>query len=79
MFLVRARGSYCLRFADLRAVNNVGRSHTYPSNFVDTAEKDIDDILAINVTSTLKFTHLILPGMVKRYVPYGRSIVDHSC
>jgi 17beta-estradiol 17-dehydrogenase / very-long-chain 3-oxoacyl-CoA reductase len=52
-------------------VNNVGRSHEMPTNFVDTAQKEIDDILAINIHATLRMTSMIMPGMIQRY----RSIV----
>lgn len=48
-------------------VNNVGRSHEMPTDFVDTTQKEIDDILAINIHATLRMTSMVLPGMIHRY------------
>ncbi|KAI0093353.1 hypothetical protein BDY19DRAFT_923366 [Irpex rosettiformis] len=47
-------------------VNNVGRSHAFPVDFVDTTEEEVDNILTINIDATLKVTRAILPGMVQR-------------
>ncbi|KAF8129950.1 hypothetical protein EV363DRAFT_1219869 [Boletus edulis] len=47
-------------------VNNVGKSHTMPSYFVETAEQEIEDIVTINVNATLRVTHAVLPGMIQR-------------
>lgn len=47
-------------------VNNVGRSHTFPSDFVDAPVEEVDNILTININATLKVTRTILPGMIKR-------------
>jgi len=47
-------------------VNNVGRSHEMPTDYVDTAQNEIDDILAINIHATLRMTSMILPGMMNR-------------
>jgi len=47
-------------------VNNVGKSHTMPSYFVETAEQEIEDIVTINVQGTLRVTHAVLPGMIAR-------------
>lgn len=59
-------------------MNNVGRSHSYPSDFVDTTEEDVDNILTININSTLKFTHMVLAGMTKRYASSVYAIKDLS-
>lgn len=47
-------------------VNNVGKSHDIPVPFLETAQKEMDDIITINVTGTLKVTQLVAPGMVSR-------------
>ena len=49
-------------------VNNVGRSHEMPTDYVDTAQNEIDDILAINIHATLRMTSMVLPGMMNRYI-----------
>jgi len=38
-----------------------------PAYFIDTPQDEITDIVTINVNATLRVTHAILPGMVKRY------------
>ncbi|TFY82023.1 hypothetical protein EWM64_g1987 [Hericium alpestre] len=47
-------------------VNNVGKSHDMPTDFVDTPADEIHDILAINVNATVRVTEIIVPGMVSR-------------
>ncbi|KAF8588867.1 NAD(P)-binding protein [Ramaria rubella] len=47
-------------------VNNVGRSHEMPIDFVDTLEQDMRDIIQINVNSALKITSIVLPGLLAR-------------
>ncbi|KAF7428506.1 hypothetical protein PC9H_007730 [Pleurotus ostreatus] len=47
-------------------VNNVGKSHNMPANFVETPRDEIKDIVSINVNATLRVTYEILPGMVQR-------------
>ncbi|PSR73920.1 hypothetical protein PHLCEN_2v10278 [Hermanssonia centrifuga] len=47
-------------------VNNVGRSHSYPADFVDAPEEEVDNILSININATVKVTRAVLPGMIKR-------------
>jgi len=39
-----------------------------PTDYVDTAQNEIDDILAINIHATLRMTSMILPGMMNRYI-----------
>ncbi|THH16063.1 hypothetical protein EW146_g4525 [Bondarzewia mesenterica] len=48
-------------------VNNVGKSHEMPVDFVDTPADEIHDILAININATLRVTSLVSPGMVSRH------------
>lgn len=47
------------------AVNNVGVSHAHPVYFYETSEKEMNDIVQVNVLATLKITSLVLPNMVK--------------
>lgn len=47
-------------------VNNVGKSHTAPVYFAEAVEKEIEDILRINVNANVRVTKLILPRMVER-------------
>ncbi|KDQ55016.1 hypothetical protein JAAARDRAFT_60023 [Jaapia argillacea MUCL 33604] len=47
-------------------VNNAGKSHEMPTDFVDTPKHEMDDIVAINVSAVLRVTSIILPGMVQR-------------
>ena len=48
-------------------VNNVGLSHSIPVPFVDTDEKEMEDIITINCTGTLRVTQIVAPGMIKRH------------
>ena len=48
-------------------VNNVGKSHTAPVYFAEAAEKEVEDILRINVNANVRVTKLILPRMIERY------------
>lgn len=47
-------------------VNNVGQSHSIPVPFILTPQKEMIDIIGINVIATLRVTKLVAPGMVKR-------------
>lgn len=42
-------------------VNNVGRSHSMPVSFLDTDEKEMNDIITINNLATLKITRAVAP------------------
>jgi 17beta-estradiol 17-dehydrogenase / very-long-chain 3-oxoacyl-CoA reductase len=52
---------------NVSVVNNVGRSHTMPVYFHETPTDEMSNILAININATLRITHSVLPGMIKRY------------
>lgn len=47
-------------------VNNVGKQYEYPMFLTEVPEKELWDIININVGATTLMTHLILPGMLKR-------------
>jgi len=49
-------------------VNNVGVSHEFPADFVDTSPEELATIINVNVTATLRITSLIAPSMVSRFV-----------
>jgi short-subunit dehydrogenase len=62
----------------LKTVNNVGVSHEFPADFVDTSPEELATIINVNVTATLRITSLIAPSMVSRFVSslsWGR----HTC
>lgn len=46
-------------------VNNVGLSHDIPVSFLDTDEKEMNDIITINNVSTLRTTKIVLPNMME--------------
>ncbi|KAF7974355.1 hypothetical protein HWV62_12306 [Athelia sp. TMB] len=47
-------------------VNNVGKSHEMPVDFIDTPPSEIADILTININGTLRLTSIVLPIMKRR-------------
>jgi 17beta-estradiol 17-dehydrogenase / very-long-chain 3-oxoacyl-CoA reductase len=47
-------------------INNVGLSHSIPVPFIQTEEKEMKDIITINVIGTLRVTQLIAPIMVRQ-------------
>lgn len=52
-----------------KTVNNVGVSHEFPTDFVDTSTEELATIINVNVTATLRITSLIAPSMASRLVP----------
>ena len=56
-------------------VNNVGKSHTAPVYFAEAAEKEVEDILRINVNANVRVTKHILPRMIERYFGFSRSAI----
>jgi short chain dehydrogenase len=51
-----------------KIVNNVGVSHEFPTDFVDTSPEELATIINVNVTATLRVTSLIAPSMASRFV-----------
>ncbi|EPQ54976.1 3-ketoacyl-CoA reductase [Gloeophyllum trabeum ATCC 11539] len=47
-------------------VNNAGKSHEMPTDFVETPKSEMDDILAINTRAVLRITALVVPHMLQR-------------
>jgi 17beta-estradiol 17-dehydrogenase / very-long-chain 3-oxoacyl-CoA reductase len=50
----------------LWTVNNVGVSHEFPTDFIDTPPEELVAIKNVNVSATLRITSLIAPSMVSR-------------
>ncbi|KAH3902171.1 probable Very-long-chain 3-oxoacyl-CoA reductase [Saccharomycodes ludwigii] len=46
-------------------VNNVGQSHSIPVPFLETEDKEINDIITINDKFTLKITKIIVPRIIE--------------
>ena len=46
-------------------VNNVGQSHSIPVPFVETTTEEMNNIITVNCTGTLKVTQLVLPSMLQ--------------
>ena len=59
-------------------VNNAGKSYTYPEDFHASTAKDMEDIVSINVSSLVRLTRMILPGMVERYVTPARQFYVYA-
>ena len=47
-------------------INNVGLSHSIPVPFAQTPPTEMQNIITINCTATLRVTSLALPGMLSR-------------
>lgn len=47
-------------------VNNVGKSHDIPVPFTQTAQQEMEDIIALNCVATLRVTQIVALGMVER-------------
>lgn len=47
-------------------INNVGMSHDMPVPFIQTSQKEMEGIITINCTATLRVTQLVAVGMVQR-------------
>ncbi|KAJ6013295.1 Short-chain dehydrogenase/reductase SDR [Penicillium herquei] len=47
-------------------INNVGQSHSIPVPFAQTPASEMNNIITINCTGTLRVTQLVIPGMIQR-------------
>ena len=47
-------------------INNVGQSHSIPVPFAETLESEMNNIITINCTATLRVTKLVLPTLLAR-------------
>jgi 17beta-estradiol 17-dehydrogenase / very-long-chain 3-oxoacyl-CoA reductase len=47
-------------------VNNVGKSHSIPVPFLETASDELQDIVTVNCLATLKVTKVVAPLLVAR-------------
>jgi len=47
-------------------INNVGMSHSIPVRFMQTSQKEMESIIMINCTATLRVTQLVAGGMARR-------------
>jgi len=47
-------------------VNNVGMSYSFAQYFHELSLEDVDNMVELNVNSTTRMTHMVLPGMVER-------------
>lgn len=47
-------------------INNVGTSHSIPVPFTQTSQKEMESIIMINCTATLRVTQLVAVGMTQR-------------
>ncbi|KZO93934.1 NAD(P)-binding protein [Calocera viscosa TUFC12733] len=47
-------------------VNNVGKGYEIPTNFLDYPQSEDSAIVTINISSVLRVTKLVLPGMIAR-------------
>ncbi len=47
-------------------VNNVGVSYRYPMYFHELADDEVDNLVTMNIDSTVWMTRMVLPGMLER-------------
>jgi 17beta-estradiol 17-dehydrogenase / very-long-chain 3-oxoacyl-CoA reductase len=47
-------------------VNNVGVSYRYPMFFDELSDDEVQDLMTMNIDSTVWMTRMVLPGMIER-------------
>lgn len=47
-------------------INNVGASHSIPVPFIETPQQEMENIITINCTATLRVTQIVAAGMMQR-------------
>lgn len=47
-------------------INNVGASHSIPVPFIETPQQEMENIVTINCTATLRVTQIVAAGMMQR-------------
>ncbi|KAK6456437.1 3-ketoacyl-CoA reductase [Scheffersomyces xylosifermentans] len=55
-------------------INNVGQSHSIPVPFLETEEKELNDIITINVTATLKITQVVAPIIAQTVAKENKKV-----
>jgi 17beta-estradiol 17-dehydrogenase / very-long-chain 3-oxoacyl-CoA reductase len=47
-------------------INNVGVSYRYPMYFMELTDQEVQDLLMMNIDSTVWMSRMVLPGMLER-------------
>jgi 17beta-estradiol 17-dehydrogenase / very-long-chain 3-oxoacyl-CoA reductase len=47
-------------------INNVGISYRYPTYFMELTDSEVQDLMTMNIDSTIWMTRMVLPGMLER-------------
>jgi 17beta-estradiol 17-dehydrogenase / very-long-chain 3-oxoacyl-CoA reductase len=47
-------------------VNNVAMNHAFPVSFIEEEASLVDDIITVNISSTMRLTRAVLPQMLER-------------
>jgi len=55
-------------------INNVGQSHSIPVPFLETTTKELQDIITINNTATLKITQVVAPKIVSTVKSQNKKV-----
>lgn len=65
----KAKASVSAGLKDLEIgvlINNVGVSYRYPRYFHELTDEEVQDLLTMNIDSTVWMTRMVLPGMIER-------------
>jgi 17beta-estradiol 17-dehydrogenase / very-long-chain 3-oxoacyl-CoA reductase len=54
-------------------VNNVATNHSIPTPFIDETDDVLENIVHVNIWSTLKITKMVLQQMVERFDFHSRT------